>query len=346
MGISRFLGSGVLFLSVLIQSLTAQTITDWYYMRNIPSYWRIVTGRGGGVVLNATGLWINSPAVYDLGLGAEGLMELGSFAWCDCSGLHGEYQGTLFNRRRWQEWEGCGWGCVLYMPNSSSNAVDWVEESIHFIRSNLSSNLAERLEKIFAQMRLAVAENSQRRVITLGTTFTQEIRTFLLNNPISWELVLAIRGVSEYVTWAFQEMPVHSNVASLPPYLVQILALSGPAPHSDWRSVGSRLAQRSGQMLALRANASGADPVYRWTYRWSGARLGRIPDGVHAASLGDHIVLNSTKAGFVRVDLTIMRRGEPDAQARMFIKFRNTQSTIRSTAPPTRNPLPINVDAR
>jgi len=277
---------------VALVSLTGLTIASAQATR-----WRIMTGPGAGVTLNGSGTFITD-------LFAEGSIAFGHFPDCECTGFDGHYHGTLFGKPDPAPGN-CGWGCVLEIAATRSEAATNLHNAIDFIGTFINPDLADKLDDIFHDMENAASVGCYSVVDALADAFSEELEAYFddfgypLSDPAVSSLVEYVNANLDSATLPYDKIP------PIPTGTAKLLRRIGTGEFSRLLDAGPRMTLHVGEMISLEGLGSGTG-VSRWDVRWKGMPVGEHPTFAAAAFRNNLISAISEKPTSLRLTYSLI----------------------------------------
>jgi hypothetical protein len=289
-------------------ALTARAQTTW---------WRIVSGPGVGAVLRGSntkgGVFIN-----DFANDANGFIA-GSAPDCRCLFADGHYHGTLHGVSDPRP-NTCGWGCVLQMPCSGTEARNWLRQEIDDSGSAYG-DLANKLDKILDAMIAAKSNGCYTVFKALAGAFCDEIRGYFGPSlppelfDAMFEYLDSYVNLSDY-EWDLGYMRVpHTRLGT-----VNILGRSGSGNYSNLRLVAPKISVGLGHVVSLEGFGTNIQS-YGWSYKFKGMPTGEIPSGCGISFIDNHITFSSLKPTQLQITLRGMTSTNRRVRDKLLVNF-------------------------
>jgi hypothetical protein len=264
------------------------------------TWWRIVNGPGAGVLLMGTDVVIQSNA--NPGFGAEGFIAVGHFTDCECTAFDGHYHGTLFGKPDPKP-DNCGWGCVVKVPCTLSEASIDLGDAIDDT-TGTNSALADKLYGLLGTADGAVRNDCPSLFRGAMNAFGEELLGALANGALTLDEVDEIvKALIEYVDLGYDAMGLSFPPTPPPPKpcKVNLLMRRGSAAQTKLFDAKRKIIADVGEVVVLDAQGCPGDGPYEWEYKFKGGALGDVPSGAGISFTPQRFCVLSEKPTTVKV---------------------------------------------
>jgi len=265
--------------------------------------WRIVNGKGAGVVISGSGFGSFGPAISDQY--AEGQIAFGHFKDCECTGHDGHFHGSLFGIPD-PDPNGCGWGCVDQMPCDEAADYQAVVQALTTL-DNFNPVLAEKLYDILTDAVAARSNNCNSVFTGDANAMGEEVlgASSGKTNAVIYDPF--IQAIVDYVVAALNGMalaPASTNTNCMP-CKVSLVLRKGSSSETKFFDAKRKVIKDLGSVAVLDAQTcTDAGPI-EWLYKFSGAAAGDVPSGSGISFSGGRFCVLSERPATVTVTVKV-----------------------------------------
>ena len=262
------------------------------------TWWRIVNGPGAGVLLTGSGNFIPTNVEFQ----AYGSVALGHFTDCECTAFDGHYHGILFGKADPAP-NACGWGCVVQVPCSYSEAVSALENAISN-DTGTNSALRNKLLHLLNIADGAVFDECPSLFRGVVNAFGEELVGALLNGELTLDQVdHIVKALVEYADLGYEDMGLSFPPTPPPPKpcKVTLMLRRGSAGQTKLFDAKRKVNADLGEVVVLDAQGCPGTGPYEWEYKFKGGALGDVPSGAGISFTSQRFCVLSEKPTTVTV---------------------------------------------
>jgi len=266
--------------------------------------WRIVNGKGAGVIVSGPGLSVNTPD-----LGAEGFIAEGHFTDCECENHDGHYHGTLFGIED-PDPDGCGWGCVDRVPCNVNEALDDIVAAIDEI-DDFAPGLADKLIDILDAGSEALPSECYSVLLGDASAFGDELFGARANQQVTDEQIKNL--LDAFMAWVNRAMDSMTNLPSATNNMdntntcceVSLVRRKGSGAQTKFLDVKNKLNADVGEVVALDVDKCPEDGTISWQYDFKSAPAGDVEPGTGISFTDKRFCVIAERPTTVKVTVTI-----------------------------------------